>query len=40
MYIKQFVGLPRLHTTAVDCAHKLINRESGIKREDGKILQN
>ena len=40
MYIKQFVSLPRLHATAVDCAHELINRESGIKREDGKILQN
>ena len=35
-----FVALPRLHATAVDCAHELINRESGIKREAGKILQN
>ena len=26
-----FVALPRLHTTAVDCAHELINGESGIK---------
>ena len=35
-----FVALPRLHATAVDCAHELINGESGIKRENGKILQN
>ena len=35
-----FVALPRLHATAVDCAHELINRESGIKGETGKILQN
>ena len=34
------VALPRLHATAVDCAHELINRESGIKGEVGKILQN
>ena len=27
-----FVALPRLHATAVDCAHKLINGESGINR--------
>ena len=32
------VALPRLHATAVDCAHELINGESGIKREAGKIL--
>ena len=25
-----FVALPRLHATAVDCAHELINGESGI----------
>ena len=35
-----FVALPRLHATAVDCAHELINGESGIKVEAGKILQN
>ena len=35
-----FVALPRLHATAVDCAHGLINGESGIKEEAGKILQN
>ena len=29
--------LPRLHATAVDCAHDLINE---IKGEAGKILQN
>ena len=34
------VALPRLYTTAVDCAHELINGESGIKGEAGKILQN
>ena len=34
------VALPRLHATAVDCAHELINGESGIKGEAGKILQN
>ena len=33
-----FVALPRLHTTAVDCAHELINGESGIKGEAGKML--
>ena len=27
-----FVTLPRLHSTAVDCAHELINGESGIKK--------
>ena len=37
---KSFVALPRLHTTAVDRAHELINRESEIKGEAGKILQN
>ena len=35
-----FVALPRLYTTAVDCAHELINGESGVKGETGKILQN
>ena len=35
-----FMALPRLHATAVDCAHELINGESGIKGEAGKILQN
>ena len=35
-----FVALPRLHATAVDCAHELINGESGIKGEAGKVLQN
>ena len=36
----RFVALPRLHATAVDCAHELISRESKIKGEAGKILQN
>ena len=46
MFIKKtctsnsFVALPRLHATAVDRAHKLINGESGIKGEVGKIFQN
>ena len=31
-----FVALPRLHATAVDCAHELINGESGIKGEINK----
>ena len=35
-----FVALPRLHATAVDCAHELIDEESGLKGETGKILQN
>ena len=35
-----FVVLPRLHATAVDYAHELINKESGIKGEAGKIFQN
>ena len=35
-----FVALPKLHTTTVDCAHEIINRESEIKWEAGKILQN
>ena len=35
-----FVALPRLYTTAVDCAQELINGESGIKGETGTILQN
>ena len=34
------VALPRLHATAVDCAHELIRGESVIKGEAGKILQN
>ena len=32
-----FVALPRLHATAVDCAHELINGESGIKGEAGNF---
>ena len=39
MNIKQFVALPRIYTTTVDCAHELING-SEIKGEAGKILQN
>ena len=35
-----FVAFPRLHATAVDFAHALINSESGIKGEASKILQN
>ena len=35
-----FVTLPSLHATAVDWAHELINGESRIKGEAGKILQN
>ena len=35
-----FAALPRLQATAVDCAHELINGESGIKGEADKILQN
>ena len=35
-----FVALPRHHATAVDCAYQLINGESGIKGQAGKILQN
>ena len=35
-----FLVLPRLHATAVDCAHDLISEESGIKGQAGKILQN
>ena len=35
-----FVALPRLHTTAVDCAHELINGESGTKGETDKIPHN
>ena len=35
-----FMTLPRLHATNVDCAHELINGESGTKGEAGKILQN
>ena len=34
------VALPRLHATAVDFAHELINGESGVEGEAGKILQN
>ena len=29
-----------LHATNVDCAHELINGESGIKGEGSKIIQN
>ena len=36
----RFVALSILHATAVDCAHELINGESGRKEEAGKILQN
>ena len=32
------VTSPRLHATAVDCAHELINWESGTKGEAGKII--
>ena len=35
-----FVALPRLHATAVDCAHESRNGEFVIKGEAGKILQN
>ena len=35
-----FVAFPRLHATAVNCAHEIINGESGIKRDAGKIFQN
>ena len=35
-----FVALSRLHVTTVDCAHELINGESRIKEEAGKIFQN
>ena len=35
-----FVALPRLHATAVDSAHELINGESGINGEAATILQN
>ena len=35
-----FMALPRFHATAVDCAHELINGESGIKGKAVKILQN
>ena len=35
-----FVALPRLHASAVDCAHELINGVSEIKGEVGKTLQN
>ena len=34
-----FVPLSRVHTTAVDSSHELINGESGIKGEARKILQ-
>ena len=33
-----FVALPWLHTTAVDCAHELLNRKSGIKGEAGMTV--
>ena len=35
-----FVALPRLHATIVDCAHELVDGESGIKGEAATILQN
>ena len=35
-----FVALSRLHATVVHCAHKSINRDSGIKEETAKILHN
>ena len=35
-----FVALPSLHVNAADRAHELINGESGIKGETGKIIQN
>ena len=35
-----FVAFPRLHATAVDCAHELISGESEKKGASGKILQN
>ena len=35
-----FVALPKLHATAVDCAHELINGGTGIKVVACKILQN
>ena len=35
-----FLALRRLHATAVNCAHELINGESGVKGEASKILQN
>ena len=35
--LNSFVALRRLHVTAVDCAHELINRESGTKGETGKF---
>ena len=38
--LKSLVALPRLHATTVDCAHELINGNSGIKEETAKILQN
>ena len=40
MYIKEFSGFVRLHATAADFSHELINRESGIEDETDKILQN
>ena len=39
-WFKRFVTLPRLHATAVKCAHELINGETGVNGEAGKILQN
>ena len=38
--LNSLVALPRLHATTVDCAHELINGNSGIKEETAKILQN
>ena len=34
------MALSRLHTTAVDRAHELLNEESGIIGKASKILQN
>ena len=38
--LNSLVALPRLHASAVDCAHELINGNPGIKEETAKILQN
>ena len=40
MYFNSFVTLPRVYTTPVDCAHRFLNKESGIRGETGKFLQN
>ena len=34
-----FVALPRIHATAFDGAHELINTESWLKEKAGKIVQ-